>query len=319
MSKCGEDVRWFSETLDRCAILPTAPSSTKHSGQAKVIERAFEHLRLTKVKMPPGLLKGLEHCRRAIALERAALEAGIELKRDVLATQCGAKVAHLVKASKLLDRLMPTHTELNLAFCASQVIDGPTERIIEMAHELLEQRNASLKAQHRPVTASRAASAAALSAAARQADCDFDEKRLAQIAGVSVRDMRKIDELHAALPSLKSVPRRRITSRAVKAARSALHAATLKPKRTAIHPELDYDELSPRVEAPVAASISPFDDWARDQLTAHFDTTELPQLTNAAHIRLAFNYALKALPQRAHRDHTTPTASRRPLKRTRIS
>lgn len=311
-----DDVRWFSETLDRCALL----SSAKRSGHAKVVERALEHLRLSIVKMPPRLLKGLEHCRRAVALDRAALEAGIELKRDILAAQCGAKVAHLVKASKLLDRLMPTHAALlNLAFCASQVIDGPTERIVELAQELLEQWTAALKAQHRPDTMSRAASAAALAAAAKQADCDIDEKRLAQIAGVSVRDMRKIDALHAALPSVQPASRPRITSRAVNAARTALRAASLKPKRTAIHPEHDH-EPSPRVEAPVAPPLSPFDDWAREQLIAHFDKSDLPQLTKAAHISAAFTFALKGLPERAHREETTPAAAvQPPLKRIRTS
>ena len=80
------DEAWLLDVVKRCGV---------HEARASALARAgAQMLRRLAIKCPPGVFGKGECCRRAVALELAAREAGgANLRREALLTACSSRPA----------------------------------------------------------------------------------------------------------------------------------------------------------------------------------------------------------------------------------
>ena len=80
------DEAWLLDVVKRCGV---------HEARAAALARAgAQMLRRLAIKCPPGVFGKGECCRRAVALELAAREAGgANLRREALLTACSSRPA----------------------------------------------------------------------------------------------------------------------------------------------------------------------------------------------------------------------------------
>lgn len=252
------DSGWFERSLSKCAARATVVQPQR------VATRAAEVLRLVEVKLPAGRgpLRGLEHCLRAVALDYAARESGIQIDRRTLAAECGATTANLDKAAKLAGRVLPEPQPVDLPYWASQVLDGSADRVVEAARSRLGDNP------------NHAEAAAAFIRAADELGVGCDRDRLSTVTGVPTRDMVQVPSTQPA-----RLARKKVSFSAAPSRRSPAEADGV----------------------PAVDDLSPFDDWARDVLADHFATPNLPALTRVQDVTAAFDHALAALPAKKRR------------------
>ena len=83
MESRSRDEQWLLDVVTRCGISAARASDVALQGA--------QMLRRLNIKVPVGLFKKGECCRRAVALELASREAGgASLRRDALVTACSA-------------------------------------------------------------------------------------------------------------------------------------------------------------------------------------------------------------------------------------
>ena len=265
MESRSRDEQWLLDVVTRCGISAARASDVALQGA--------QMLRRLNIKVPVGLFKKGECCRRAVALELASREAGgASLRRDALVTACSA-------SSRQYEAVL-RHAENALGLV------GPAERpatVEALARGLFgeKQNTAALAADARRFLSllapphDAAALAAAVGAAAARRGADCDPRRLRAVAGC---DAAAHEDAAAALEAARAAPAAGPADPAVAAreagaiaararagagtrgsrAREAVLARAARDEEALLRAESD-DEEAPEAPAPAAVEEEALD------------------------------------------------------------